>query len=354
MGRNACHEGNRDSPTMNLFFDESGNFQIPNAAGTHAVGIVSGVVIPESQQAEIFSQFDAFLSTLPANAFKNGEPKGRLLDEESLRRFADFLFDLRRGILFCPTMLDITSLIGRPEAEASAAVSKKLFDLESACKHETLKRQIRELAAQVGRMSNQQILRLMTWAICINRCISDSIVFHSSPEFNSSWESMRFELDPVEQSPGNEEKSLRFLLPSWVTSWSVANPMATIEEIHTAEQPFVKAWCTDQGIDVGKMFKGNIHYTSSEESKGIQLADITATVVRKAVIGLATSANLQNYGFLMTKSVGNPLHACGLTFLVPPNKADAERRYAGIVDAINGARRGCANSYSMPDAGFHL
>ena len=324
---------------MNFYFDESGNFRVPTDIGSHAVGIVSGVVIPESLQPEIFSQFDNFVRTLPSSAFKQGEPKGKLLDDDGLKRFADLIFDMPPGLLFCPIMLDLTTLIGRPESEASRTVSERLESLIPKCKHDSLKQQIRDLVAQVSRMSDQQVLRLKAWALCINRCINDSIIFHSRRQYDSCWSSMHFEIDPVQQGEGTEEMSLRFLLPSWITAWSVANPMTIIEEIHTADHPFVMAWDTGKGIDVGKMFKGNIHYTSSEVSKGIQLADMMATVVRRAVIGLATATSLQNYGFLMTKSIGQPLYASGLTFIVPSQSAEAERRYAGIADAIIAAKK---------------
>lgn len=107
---------------MKFFFDESGNFQLP-PAGEHRVGIVSGVAIPDSAEAEVFGQFDAFLSKLPASSFKNGEPKGRLLDDAGRKALADMLVDLP-GILFCPIMLDLTSLVGQAQADVSGFVSK--------------------------------------------------------------------------------------------------------------------------------------------------------------------------------------------------------------------------------------
>jgi hypothetical protein len=73
---------------------------------------------------------------------------------------------------------------------------------------------------------------------------------------------------------------------------------------------------------------------------------MTATLVRRAVVGLATAPNLKNYGLMMTKTIGNPLHASGMFSLCPHGIVDAERRYAGIVDAINGARAGNPKAYS--------
>ena len=67
---------------MKFVCDESGNSQLP-PAGKHQVGIVSGIAIPDSGEAEIFRRFDAFLSNLPSSSFKDGEPKGNLLHDAS-------------------------------------------------------------------------------------------------------------------------------------------------------------------------------------------------------------------------------------------------------------------------------
>ena len=293
----------------------------------------------------VFRAFDRFLKTLPSSAFVKGEVKGRLLDENTRKRLADLIVDLPPGILFCPIMLDLTSLIGTPQANVSAAVVAKLNSLWGMCKHATLRAKLDQLAANIDRMSDQQVLRLTAWAKCISRCINDSIIFHSGEAFHASWSSLRFEIDPVQQSGGTEKDSFEFLLPAWVTAWSQGEPLMTIEGVHTSEHPFVKNWDCPTGIDVGKMFKNNVHYVPSDKSLGIQLADVTATLVRKAVIGLATASNLQNYGFLLTRTIGMPYHAAGMFFLAPHDVADVERRYKGIVDAINAARATIPTSY---------
>jgi hypothetical protein len=104
-------------------------------------------------------------------------------------------------------------------------------------------------------------------------------------------------------------------------------------------------WDCPDGIDVGKIVKNNVHYVPSDKSLGIQLADVTATLIRKAVIGLATPPNLQNYGLMLTRAIGKPYHAAGMFLLAPHDVADIERRYKGIADAINAARATIPTSY---------
>src|SRR5271157_1689643 len=254
---------------MKFFFDESGNFQ-PPPAEEHRVGIVSGIAIPDSDEIEVFQQFDAFLSNLPGSSFQNGEPKGRLLDDAGRKALADMLVDLP-GILLCPIMLDLTLLVGQPQTDVAGLVSRKLMQLQATFTHETFRNQIVELANDIGAMSTQQALRLAAWAKCIARTVQHSIILHSGTKYESSWNSLRFEIDQVGEVPGNrEERVFETMLPMWVSTWSHDEPFTVIEGIHTADHSLVKNWGHDKGLDIGKMFKNNVHYVSSASSKGIQ------------------------------------------------------------------------------------
>ncbi len=239
---------------MKFFFDESGNFQLP-PSGEHRAGIVSGITISEEHEEEIFRRFDKFVSELPPCAFKNGEPKGRLLDDVGRRAYAEMLADLP-GILICPIMLDLTSLVGTPQDRIADLVSENLRALQAKCKHQSLRDEIGKLANEVGVLSTQQCLRLAAWAKCISRTINDSIIHHSGRTHESSWNALRFEIDPVEQLPGNrEERVFEIMLPMWITSWSQENPFTLVEDVHTAEHPVVKNWSCDDGLDVEKCSK---------------------------------------------------------------------------------------------------
>jgi hypothetical protein len=75
---------------------------------------------------------------------------------------------------------------------------------------------------------------------------------------------------------------------------------------------------------------------------------MTASLVRRSVMGIASAADLQNYGFMMTKTFGKPFYACGMFCLVPAEIKDQERRYHGLADAINAARGSVCGSYCKP------
>ena len=237
---------------MRFYFDESGNFQVRHS-GEHNVGIVSGIAIPDSEEAEVFRRFDAFVNKLPSSAFKDGEPKGRLLDDDARKDFAHMLADIP-GILLCPAILDLTSVVGQPQADVPALLSQQFIQVQSDAKHQSFRDEIVALANDAAALSPQQAIRLTAWAQCISRTIKDSIVWYSN-QFASSWTAVRFELDPVEEVPGREDRVFRTMLPMMMSIWSHKEPLPIIEGLHAPDHPFMKTWNTERGVDIGGMVR---------------------------------------------------------------------------------------------------
>jgi hypothetical protein len=323
---------------MNFYMDESGDFRVPDDKGTHAIGIVVGVVVPDETEQDVFRRFDEFLQHLPPSAFQNGEPKGRLLDERNRRLFSDLVQKLD-SILVCPIMLDLTALAGN-DSHVRSAVVEALRGWATRCKHQTMREQVELLARQFDNVSTAQALRLVTWARCIMRCVQDSLIWHSSPNYHGSWARLRFVIDAVQRQPGSrEEQVFETMLPAWVTGWSVNTPLVLVQEIHTPDHPFISRYDTPAGIDFGKMIRGNMHFSASTFSRGLQLADMAAAIVSEATRGLASAVDLENYGLMMTRSIGRPLEATGLFSIVEPAIEDWKRRFYGLPEAIDAVKK---------------
>jgi len=321
---------------MKFYFDESGVFFAPEDRMRHAVGIVVGVVVPETAEEDLWRRFRQFISTLPVSAFKNGEPKGRLLDAGARRSFAILMSECD-AIQVCPTILDLTSIAGRA-LKLRDGLAGKLQETASRCVFERMRQQVGSLADQVRKLSPQQSLRLRAWAQSAIRCIEDSIRAHSGQEFDSCWAKMTFEIDAVEENGGSrEEEVFSNMLPAWAAAWYEKHPIMLIEEIHTENHPFVREWETDLGIDLGKMFRGNLRFSPSHNSLGIQVADMAASVVRWAVHRIVTPDNLTSYGVMMSNSVRSATHAHGIISFADMNQADAAR-YRGLVEGLSFAR----------------
>jgi hypothetical protein len=322
---------------MKFFFDESGDFRVLADCEQHTVGIVVGVVVPESREEEVWSRFREFIVSLPASALKDGEPKGRLLDDEGRRAFASLVSKLE-GILICPTILDLTSIAGHAITVRDKVV-RKLESTAANCLHQSMQEEVGLLSRQFGNLSPEVAFRLSSWARCIKRCIDDSIFAHRGVAFSDCWTKMTFEIDIVRVgAKSREQQVFTKMLPGWVTAWCQKEPIMLIEEIHTDDHPFVREWDTERGIDLGKMLRGNLQFSSSYQSLGLQIADFAASVVRKAVVGIVSVYDLKSYGVMMSNSPRSATHAHGIFSLGEINRGDIARRFHGLVEAISIAR----------------
>jgi Protein of unknown function (DUF3800) len=322
---------------MKFFFDESGCFRVPDERSEHAAAVVVGVVIPETEEQHVWQRFREFVGRFPTAALKKGELKGSSLDEEGRRAFAMLVSECE-GMLICPAILDLTTMAGRGEASRNRIVAK-LDGIVPQCRHESMRQELALLSRQVSNTSPEAALRLACWAQAIHRSIQDSIIYHSGPEFHACWSKMTFEIDPVQPKAGSrEERVFTNMLPGWVTAWSRKRPFRLIEEIHTDEHPFVKNWDTATGIDLGKMIRGNVRFCPSHKSLGVQMADLAASVIRRAVVGIVSPFDLVSYGVLMSRAIGTPTHVHGLFSFADTDGKDLARRYARLVEAVANAR----------------
>jgi len=267
---------------MLFFFDESGNFSLPNA-DEHKCAVICGVVIAETVEERLRQDFEKFVNQLSSSEKANGEPKGTLLTDKNRQLFCEILSDYE-GVLITPTTLDLSISSREKTLNVCNKMKADLFESAKKCVYDTMRSEIEELAKQWGNLSINEGLRLVALASCFWEAIEHSVIFHSGKEYYNCWDSLCFVVDAVKTAKlSREEKVFTCMVLMWLTAWSKFRPLKTISEIHTDEHPFVKKYCTKTGFDLGKILKGNIRYYNSKDSWGLQIADICANIVYQAV-----------------------------------------------------------------------
>ncbi len=323
---------------MNFYFDESGDFRLDDDS-VQRVGIITGITIPESAEGEVFAKFDQFVETLARSAFKKGEPKGNLLTYDERSRFAQMIAGNKK-IVVTPAILDIGS-INREKKDVRGDMVRRMRELAEQCIHATMKGEAHLLANQFKNLSDTQSLRLGSVAYCIKRAFEQTIILLSGEEYFDCWDQMRFEIDPVQLRRGSrEEQVFKWTMLGWLQGWSQKSPTMLITEIHTEDHPLIKNYTRDNGkLDLTKIYRDNLHYPQSSESKGLQIADMAASIIHHAVCGIATLDNLMNYGLLLKNNLWAPKYAHGLFCLTDQSNVDYNR-YAGLNEAVAKVRRG--------------
>ncbi len=323
---------------MKFFFDESGDFRLDDD-GVPRVGIVVGITIPETAEAEVIARFDEFVGTLSPSAFKKGEPKGNRLTFDERKRFAEMIAANDR-IVVTPALLDIAS-INKAKKDVKGDMVRRMRDLASQCIHDEMKEESYLLSRQFNNLSDNQSLRLGSVAYCIKRAFEQTIILLSGKEYHGCWDEMRFEIDPVQLKRGSrEEQVFKWTMLGWLQGWSQRAPSMTITEIHTDDHPLMQKYRTpNDKFDLNKLYKENIHYPASSESRGLQIADMAASIVHYAASGIVTFDNLNNYGVLLTNNLWSARHVHGLFCLTDPSDVDYDR-YQGLTEAVASVKGG--------------
>jgi hypothetical protein len=272
---------------MYFFFDESGDFAVPENPSIHRCAVTMGIAVSDRVFDELRGAFARFVATLQKGELVDGEPKGRLLTYAHKKDFCDILARYEDGISVTPVTLDLSSLSLRHEGAMTDQMYELLSQWAEKMLHPEARAQLQLLARQYRNLSVSQGLRIYSLANCIREALETAIVFLSNRGHENAWGSTLFEVDRVQTRVGNREETVFSLMVlSWLSGWSQRHPMPLVTGIHTEDHPFVKNYDTPDGIDIGKLVRGRIRWVDSRESWGVQMADIGATIVSQAAYAL--------------------------------------------------------------------
>ena len=275
---------------MNFYFDESGSFDLPASSAVHGSAVVAGIAIPDHVQGPLFARFKEYVSTLGQNELSNGEPKGALLTTNHRHEFAELLSEFGGKISLTPVTLDLSSVSGSDCQELNKTMHGVLSEAANRFMYPTAREEMKLLSRQFRNLSNQQSLRVFAIANCFREALAHAVLFLSHKGNESSWYNPRFEIDRVQVRAGSrEEKVLSIMILAWLEGWGRQKPLVTIKEIHTPNHVFVRKYCVEQGVDIGKIIRGNMYWVDSANSSGIEIADISASIVCRAAQDLDDS-----------------------------------------------------------------
>lgn len=269
---------------MFFFFDESGDFSI-SSSGKHKCGVVCGLVVPETVQTSLWGEFGGFASRLGSQEKDRGEPKGKLLRDDSREDFCRLLDNYRGQVLVTPTTLDLNIGPKKKASNICEHMKTRLFEEAKKCVYHKMQKQIEELGRQWGNLSVKDSLRLVALTSCFWEAIEHSVIFPSEKTYYPCWNNLDFVVDAVRTASLSRDKIVfEKMVLMWLTAWTKRRPLTTIAEIHTPDHPFERNYCIDDGrFDLGKMLRGNIIFRSSADSLGLQMADVCANIVYQAV-----------------------------------------------------------------------
>lgn len=262
---------------MQLFFDESGDFDPPRS-GRQKFSFVVGILVPEIASSKLKHDFDWLVGQLGSAQFRNGEPKGSLLTLEQRWLLLEIL-KANEKVMLVPISVNLSAsdpalIAGAPEKirlliESNLATPSEFMPL----------RERQNLAKRFGRLSVPVLLRLVSYGIAVLKGIEAIVCRYYCEQFHRDYDPIVVTFDRVVRSGSREELVFVAALPGWISNWSQRMPMRippTLDESHPLLARYGKRESGQWRLDLQRMLSGKIGFESSRSTWQVQLADFVA------------------------------------------------------------------------------
>ncbi|MCK4486086.1 MAG: DUF3800 domain-containing protein [Desulfobacterales bacterium] len=299
---------------MYIYIDESGIFANPNGKDT-AVSCVAALVIPEPFQKYIFKS----LKHLKKNwGSTREETKGSRLDERQVAQVATLLgkYDviLKACVIDMGTHSD-SDIAAHKQGQAEAFTKNITPEF-----HPNLVRQLEELKERVRRLPDQLYVQSCVLTSLVESIIKVSTLYYCQ-RVPSTLASFRWVIDAKADKVTDYEQLWSTVVMPFLQSSSLTKPMICLKggdyswfqrkfdmTMPTPPNHLKPGIRSDEPVepfhcsDVKKIMTENLSFASSEKELGLQLADIAANAIRRALQGNLQFAGWRDLGKVMVEN----------------------------------------------------
>ena len=265
---------------MQIFFDESGDFNTASKAG-YKFAFVVGIILPDRAVPRLKSDFDWFVGQLHPREFHNGEPKGSLLSLVHRRVFLEIL-KAHSDVMLIPISVNLgyddPSLFATAPARIRSLIESNLqteSDYMPAAERATL-------ASQFGNLSAPVLARLVSYGIAVLKGIEAIASRYHCDQFHSDYDPITISFDRTGRPENREELVLEGSLFGWIANWSRPVPLRIHPSMDQSHQhPLLAKYgqrTSDHRwtFDLNKMLKAKIFFEDSRNQWSLQVADFAA------------------------------------------------------------------------------
>lgn len=269
---------------MKFYFDDSGSFSVTQPA-PH---VMLGVLIPERKENEFLSFHKQFVTRLKPEEFKDDEPKGSKLTDQSRTNLFEFLS--KNSWIRIAVSLSDSEFNNQAQIQGYRQEQVKLYQadfdsgLASGAPKELVELQRALLEATKGGISDVQFVKGLLLFQTVYALLSNSVEVFQSEEFDSSWQQFQIVFDrqdstsitPMEHWINNE--FMHFIQEH-------AEPFTVPDAWMTREHPFMTKFRdgTNNRLVLNRIFHDRFQFWDSKDTPGLQYADWIGNTARQVL-----------------------------------------------------------------------
>lgn len=275
---------------MKIYIDESGTFSVDKKQQAHSVSCVVALVVPSTKENDVFRFFEQWkaLPSLKDKLDKNGEIKGSQLNEADFESFLLGLANFDLMLVVDIIDLGLTSNIEVEKHQSAMALSHA----NSVTGHKTNAQFSRDIIASLSLPNYVQMLSTST---LIYKTLEIAVNYYAQ-RFPKELGDFQWIFDAKDSIKVNDyEKTLTKIVLPLVQTYCIDRPLSNVEgfnysyfEKYYIEEKYVlevyknKRNKNSSFVSISDVMQ-NMHFIPSHTNLGLQMADILASCVRRAI-----------------------------------------------------------------------
>jgi hypothetical protein len=300
---------------MRIYMDEAGNF-VPQASGQSLFSLVLALVVPSSIETKLFGEFSALLSSWPQSGT---EINGSKLDEAQAAQLIELVsrHDVFVNFFTVDAATHGGSVVSDFKARQAAGITAHLTSEH----HPPIVAQLEELAAAIRRMPNQLFVQAFLTIELVLKVIQESTLYYVQ-RLPAELGSIAWTIDQKNRTITEMETTWSTLVLPMIEGHFARTPLISLKEADYShfdarygigaddkEMSSHVQWMREAygirdvdpspGLNAGLLLSEQREFADSASSLGLQLADMLATILRRALNDRLQSPGWRNYGRLL-------------------------------------------------------
>jgi len=300
---------------MRIFTDEACNFVAP-ANGQSLFSLVLALVVPSSVENDLFQAFLRLRDRWPNNAV---EIKGSKLDEAQAAQLIELVsrYDVFVKFFAADMATHGDGIVGPFKARQADAITAHLTPEH----HPPIVAQLQNLADAIRRMPDQLFLQAFLMIELVLKVIEESTLYYVQ-RLPEELASIAWIIDQKNKTITEMESTWSTVILPMSENHFARNPLATLVgadyshfdarygiDPNDEEMKRHLAWTREAygirdadrppGLNAGLLLSEQRQFADSASSLGLQLADMLATILRRALNNRLQSPGWENYGRLL-------------------------------------------------------
>lgn len=281
---------------MNIFIDESGSFDFKNTQSL-TFSLVASILIPESHQSKLNIFFENYKASLPSSEKLNNEVKGSYLSINNRSKICKYLSKnpwIKATVYVTDNNVTTSTTINnwRKKQSEQFSKNKNLYIKAGGNAPLVLAHfdKIIKISKYNTRVSDNDYVEGLMLMQLIKTTLHKSTLCFITDKYKNDLGQFRFIIDRKLQTKLSRMEKYLFenikgLLgfPPGIDKYgadvSRKMGMVTLSEWTNINHPFVRNFCTKEGINVNKIFEKGLEFEDSKKLNELQIIDIICNTV---------------------------------------------------------------------------